>query len=147
MQRLINNILFSSGWLGIVLGTKLYINYAKKPFDRAYSETVTELRVALNESDKSHTGQSTKKRKLLFSLLFKIENVSFVSAAPSAQPSSTINDTTSSKTSPTHGVLVHLMSQFRMDKLSEPMPISLSDLEKMSITDTQSLLVESGLEK
>ncbi len=39
------------------------------------------------------------------------------------------------------------MSQFRMDKAAEPMPISLKTLEKMSITDTQHLLAENGLEK
>ncbi len=39
------------------------------------------------------------------------------------------------------------MSQFRMDKASEPMPITLKTLEKMSITDTQHLLATNGLEK
>jgi hypothetical protein len=34
-----------------------------------------------------------------------------------------------------------------MDKASEPMPITLKTLEKMSITDTQHLLATNGLEK
>jgi beta-lactam-binding protein with PASTA domain len=34
-----------------------------------------------------------------------------------------------------------------MDKASEPMPITLKTLEKMSITETQRLLADNGLEK
>jgi len=39
------------------------------------------------------------------------------------------------------------MSKFRIDNSSEPTPISVKTLEKMSITDTQYLLAENGLEK
>jgi hypothetical protein len=42
----------SSGWLGIIVGSKLYINYAKKTFDAAYSETLTELRAAISRSER-----------------------------------------------------------------------------------------------
>jgi hypothetical protein len=74
----------------------------------------------------------------------------FFLAAPPPEPprpSSTTNETMTMVTNAPANAIVHLMSQFRMDKASEPMPISLTTLEKMSITDTQRLLAESGLEK
>jgi hypothetical protein len=47
-----NQLICYSGWLGIILGSKFYINYTKKPFDAAYSETLTELQVAMNATEK-----------------------------------------------------------------------------------------------
>ncbi|CAF1161959.1 unnamed protein product [Rotaria sp. Silwood1] len=117
------------GWLGIIVGSKLYINYAKKPFETAYAETRTELQAALNRIEKKPTVPPSKK------------------PAPPPQPSSTINETTTTISNAPSGALVHLLSQFRMDKASGPMPISLTNLEKMSVTDTQRLLADNGLEK
>ncbi|CAF4901387.1 unnamed protein product, partial [Rotaria sp. Silwood1] len=117
------------GWLGIIVGSKLYINYAKKPFETAYAETRTELQAALNRIEKKPTVPPSKK------------------PAPPPQPSSTINETTTTISNAPSGALVHLLSQFRMDKASGPMPISLKNLEKMSVTDTQRLLADNGLEK
>ncbi|CAF2494904.1 unnamed protein product [Rotaria sp. Silwood2] len=117
------------GWLGLIVGSKLYINYAKKPFDTAYSETLSELQAALNQTEKKPAMPPSKK------------------PAPPPQPSSTINETTTTTSKAPPGALVHLMSQIRMDKPSGPMPISLINLEKLSVTDTQHLLAENGLEK
>ncbi|CAF3436539.1 unnamed protein product [Rotaria socialis] len=117
------------GWLGIILGSKLYINYAKKPFEAAYSETLGELQATMNPTERKPTVPPVKKH------------------APPPQQSSTIIDTTTTRTSPSQGALAHLMSQFRIDKQSETMSISLANLEKLSITDTQRLLAENGLEK
>lgn len=66
---------------------------------------------------------------------------------PPRSASSTSNETITTSTSPPANALVHLMSQFRMDKPSEPMPMSLSILEKMSLRDTQNLITENGLDK
>ncbi len=91
-----------------------------------------------------------KKRRFYFSSVLVFVSRTFVSAAPPPEPprpssaSSPVNEPT---TNPPSNALVHLMSQFRMDKAAEPMPISLKTLEKMSITDTQHLLAENGLEK
>ncbi len=61
----------------------------------------------------------------------------------SVAATATVNERATSPSS----AIVHLMSQFRMDKASEPMPITLKTLEKMSITETQRLLADNGLEK
>jgi len=118
------------GWLGILLGCKFHINYAKKPFDTAYSETLEELQAAIKGAEKKSTGTSPKK------------------PAPPPEPSrplsSTVNEST---TNPPSNSIVQLMSKFRIDNSSEPTPISVKTLEKMSITDTQYLLAENGLEK
>jgi len=80
----------------------------------------------------------------------RVYNRSIFLAVPPPEPprpsssSSTVNEST---TIPPSNSIVHLMSQFRMDKAAEPMPISSKTLEKMSITDTQHLLAENGLEK
>ncbi len=76
------------------------------------------------------------------------KNVIFLAAPPPEppRPSSASASVNERATSPPSAV-VHLMSQFRMDKASEPMPITLKTLEKMSITETQRLLADNGLEK
>ncbi|CAF0737919.1 unnamed protein product [Rotaria sordida] len=117
------------GWLGIIVGNKLYVNYAKKPFEAAYSETLAELQAVLNRTERKPTVSPSKK------------------PAPPPQPSSTINETTTTTSNAPPGALAHLMSQFRIDKPSEAKPILSTNLEKMSITDTQHLLAENGLEK
>lgn len=53
----------SSGWLGIILGTKLYVNYAKKPFDTAYSETVGELQAVIKPIDKKFAMSPPSKKR------------------------------------------------------------------------------------
>lgn len=73
-------------------------------------------------------------------------------AAPPPEPPRPVatpvtNEKLAANTSPPPNALVHLMSQFRMDKASEPMPISLATLEKLSLRDTQHLLDENGLER
>lgn len=64
-----------SGWLGILLGNKFYINYAKKSFDTAYSETLAELRALMNASEKKSTISPAKKRIVYF---FIFENISII---------------------------------------------------------------------
>jgi hypothetical protein len=74
-----------------------------------------------------------------------LKHLFFLAAPPPEPPRpSTVNEST---TNPPSSAIVHLMSQIRMDKASEPMPISLKTLEKMSITETQQLLAKNGLEK
>lgn len=150
--------IFYSGWLGLVVGTKLYINYTKKSFEAAYSDTLAEVRAAINKMEIKPITPASKKGKFLFifpkSLFLFIINIFSVAPVPAPQPSSTITTTTartnevprSTASSPPNSV-VHLISQFRIDKQPAPIPVSLAILEKMSITDTQHLLAENGLEK
>jgi len=49
------------GWLGILLGCKFHINYAKKPFDTAYSETLEELQAAIKGAEKKINRNTTEK--------------------------------------------------------------------------------------
>jgi hypothetical protein len=77
-----------------------------------------------------------------------ISSIFFLDVPPPEPPrSSTANETITSRMSPPPHALVHLMSQFRMDKAAEPKSMSLATLEKMSLRDTQHLLTENGLEK
>jgi len=80
-----------------------------------------------------------------------LDRQSFFLAVPepprSSSSSSTANETITSRMSPPPNAIVHLMSQFRMDKAAEPKSMSLATLEKMSLRDTQHLLTENGLEK
>jgi hypothetical protein len=55
-----------SGWLGIIVGSKLYINYAKKPFEAAYSETLVELQATMQSTDKKSSVSPAKKRIFCF---------------------------------------------------------------------------------
>ncbi|CAF1504822.1 unnamed protein product [Adineta ricciae] len=129
------------GWLGIIVGTRVYVNFAKKPFETAYSETLSELQALNTRTEKKPTISPPNKP-----------------APPPPEPprsaptqtaaaTAVANETLASRTSPPPNTLVHLMSQFRMDKASEPMPISVTTLEKMSLKDTQHLLGEHGLDK
>ena len=143
----------SSGWLGIVLGSKLYVNYAKKPFDAAYSETLVELKSAIKQVDKKTTTTSPPRKRWFLSFFHATTDLDVVRGflvAPAATEPSRPTSSASNEAAPhppAHA-LVHLMSQFRMDsKAPEPIPVSLSALEKMSITTTQRLLAENGLEK
>ena len=43
--------------------------------------------------------------------------------------------------------IVHLMSQFRMERALEPVPAKTINFEKLSITETQDFLAKNGLEK
>ena len=139
--------------MGIVLGTKLYVNYAKKPFDTAYSETITELQIAMKPAEKKSAISPPAKKRMLNLCTQTVYIIGVLCLAvplpETSRPSSAV--AAAAVNEPTAGVppnaLVHLMSQFRMDKASEPMPISIKTLEKMSITDTQRFLADSGLEK
>lgn len=130
------------GWLGIVVGNKLYINYTKKPFDTAYIETLTEIKVALNRPEKKPTTTNSPKK-----IVSPAEPPRPPVPIPAARATSPTTSETNLTMNTSSSALTHLMSQFRMDKAADPMPISLANWEKLSITDTQRLLAENGLEK
>lgn len=50
-----------SGWLGIIVGTKVYINFAKKSFDAAYTETLAELEALNSRAPKQPTVSPPKR--------------------------------------------------------------------------------------
>ena len=77
-----------SGWLGIVVGSKLYVNYAKKPFQTAYQETIVELREAMSRLEKKSNVIATKKSLshfFIFLVRFWNLTVMFL-AVPSSEP-------------------------------------------------------------
>jgi hypothetical protein len=95
----------------------------------------------------------------LISLCLNKNEFFVLAAAPPPQPiqspplptvpaaaASTISPETAA--SPSGNVLVQLMSQFRMEKPGEPKAVvATTNWEKMSITETQRLLADNGLEK
>lgn len=138
----------------------MYVNYTKKPFDTAYTETLTEIKLALNRPEKKATSSNSPKKSSMIILDFRSKISTFdlvVSPTeaprpppvpiPAARTTSPTTSETNSTMNTSSSALTHLMSQFRMDKVADPMPISLANWEKLSITDTQRLLAENGLEK
>lgn len=108
----------------------------------------------MNGPGKKSTMSPSKKRIFYFVIVNVFIIRKFFLAAPppepsrpSSSPSRTTAAANESTTSPPSSAIAHLMSQIRMDKPSEPMPTSLKNLEKMSITETQRLLAENGLDK
>ncbi|CAF1443169.1 unnamed protein product [Adineta steineri] len=125
------------GWLGIIVGSKIYINYAKKSFDAAYSETLGELQALQNRVNTKSTISPPKKLAPPPEPPRPLSTATIAAAA---------NETITTRATPPPNAIVHLMSQFRMDNVSAPMPITSATLEKMTPKETHNFLIENGLE-
>jgi hypothetical protein len=72
----------------MILGSKFYINYAKKPFDTAYSETLAELQAVINTTEKKSTVSPPKKRIVYFNTVKFVVRRVFFSCASTGTTSS-----------------------------------------------------------
>jgi hypothetical protein len=136
------------GW-----GLLLVVNYIsimrKNHLKQLIQKHLLNFKRLCNQQTRNHQSHQRKNVYFVFMILRSFDGRMFL-AAPSPEPprpSAAANETITTITSPSASALVHLMSQFRMDRASEPMPISVTTLEKMSITDTQHFLADNGLEK